>query len=82
MALVKDSTKSTRGLEMEPANSHDLDVLLERVGLNPTQQDRDRLGPLFEAYMGRLTKLHAADLDEEVAGIFLPHEDLPRNGAS
>jgi hypothetical protein len=51
----------------------DFQHLLDRAGLQPAEEDKQHLKPLFDKYMERLKLLHSADLDdEEVASVFSP----------
>lgn len=58
---------------METLTPEAFEALLKRAGLDPTEQDKEKLRALFESFLPRLEALHAADLDdEEVASIFTP----------
>ena len=48
-------------------------MLLERAGLKLPQQEIEKLLPVYKQNLERLAVLHAADLEEEVAGIFAPN---------
>ena len=58
---------------MDQVSSEDFGLLLQRAGLNLTQDERDRLRPLYERFLERLKVLHSADHGEgEVAGSYDP----------
>lgn len=52
---------------------------LARLGLKPNAADAAWLRGVYQRYVERVDRLHAADLnDEEVAGLFEPDGPTPR----
>ena len=55
------------------AGAEHIGRVLERVEINLSQEELQRLASFYEKYLEQLAALHAVDLDdEEVAGVFAP----------
>ena len=50
---------------MEKQSSDDFRLLLARAGVKPTEQEMEKLKPMYEHYMERLRLLHEANIAQE-----------------
>ena len=58
---------------MEKQSADNLRQLFARAGLNPTEQDFEKIKPMYEQNLERLKVLHAVDLGQDPpAGVFSP----------
>ena len=66
---------------MENRTSDDFQLMLTRAGVNPTEQEIERLKAMYEHYVERLKALHESGIArEQPATVSTPRQRARRRG--